>query len=166
VDALETGALGAPRALRDVRRIVRALERAETHAIEALRLRATIDTMHLGLGLSAPRTSLDDSLGEVLERVERYSEDARYFSTAAQQREDLPSGAHHHLVNLREMFELLRDLLAIDSHDADHLPRSSAAAIVEYADGCACDRCAPARQRAAADRDRRAMGKGGSRDAN
>lgn len=168
VDTLDGGALTSPRALRDVRRIVRALERAETHALEVLRLRATLDTMHRAVGLSVSWTSLDDSLGEVLERVERYCEDARYFAAAALQREDIPSGTHHHVANLREMFDLLRSLLTLDSHDADHLPRSSAAAIVEYADGCACDRCAPSRQRAAADRDRRAalIGRKEGTDAN
>jgi hypothetical protein len=161
VDTFEDGVATAPRALRDVRRIVRALDRAETHALEVLRLRATVDTMHLGLGLSAPRTSLDDSLSEVLERVERYAEDARYFSFAALQREDVPlSGAHHHLVNLREMLGLLRALLAIDSHDADHLPRLSACAVVEYADGCTCEHCLPAREAAAVERGQRAMMRG------
>lgn len=166
LDAVEDGVLASPRATRDARRIERALDRAETFALEALRLRATIDTMHLGLGLSAPRTSLDDSLGEVREKVELYSEDARYFAVAALQREDVtPSGAHHHLVNLREMLDLLRLLLSLDSHDADHLPRLSAAAVVEYADGCTCEHCAPARQAAEVERGQRAMLRGGS-DAN
>lgn len=167
LDAVEDGVLALPRATRDARRIERALDRAETHAVEALRLRATIDTMHLGLGLSAPRTSLDDSLEAMLATVERCSEDARYFAVAALQREDVtPSGAHHHLVNLREMLDLLRLLLSLDSYDADHFPRSSAAAVVEYADGCTCDRCAPARERAAVERGQRAMLRGGSDAAN
>lgn len=162
VDSFEGAALPAPRALRDVRRIVRALERAESFAAEVLRLRATMDTMHLGMGLSAPRTSLDDSLSEVLERVERYSEDVRYFAFAASQREDVPLSGAAHLANLREMLELLRALLTIDSHDADHLPRLSACAIVEYADGCDCEHCLPAREAAAVERGQRAMMRGGS----
>ncbi len=165
VDSFEGAALPAPRALRDVRRIVRALERAESFAAEVLRLRATIDAMHLGLGLSAPRTTVDDSLEKVLEKVELFSEDARYFATAALQREDVTVSGAHHLANLREMLDLLRGLLSLDSFDADHLPRSSAAAIVEYADGCTCERCSPAREAAAVERGQRAMMRGGS-DAN
>jgi len=118
--------------------------------------------MHLGLGLSAPRTSLEDSLGEVLERVERYSEDARYFAAAALQRGEIDTAAGAHLAHLRDMLGLLRSLLSLDSHDADHLPRLSACAIVEYADGCDCEHCLPARQAADVERGQRAMMRGGS----
>lgn len=159
-DALDAGAAKLPRATLDARRIARALDRAETHAIEALRLRATIDTMHLGLGLSAPRTSLDDSLEAMRATVERCSEDARYFAVAALQRGEIDTAAGAHLDHLRDMLGLLRALLDLDSYDADHLPRLSAGAVVEYADGCKCEHCLPAREAAAVERGQRAMMRG------
>lgn len=165
-DALHAGMAKLPRATRDARRIERALDRAETFALEVLRLRATIDTMHLGLGLSAPRTSLDDSLGEVRAKVDLYSEDVRYFAAAAMQRGDIDTAAGAHLAHLRDMLGLLRSLLDLDSYDADHLPRLSAGAVVEYADGCKCEHCAPAREAAEVERGQRAMLRGGSDAAN
>jgi hypothetical protein len=165
-DALDAGCTKLPRATRDARRIERALDRAETFALEVLRLRATIDTMHLGLGLSAPRTSLDDSLGEVIAKVELYSEDVRYFAAAALQRGEIDTAAGAHLAHLRDMLGLLDALLALDSYDADHMPRLSAGAIVEYADGCDCEHCLPARQAADVERGQRAMLRGGSDAAN
>lgn len=165
-DALDAGAAKLPRATLDARRIARALDRAESHAIEALRLRATIDTMHLGLGLSAPRTSLDDSLEAMLATVERCSEDARYFTTAALQRGEIDTAAGAHLAHLRDILGLLGALLALDSYDADHLPGYSVRAVVEYTEGCICEQCLPAREAAKVERGQRAMLRGGSDAAN